>query len=445
MAARPPSRLRLGLGRLALVLGATIAALVAAELGYRGWLALRGRAWSAEAADERIQALATTMNEALPRLDGGTGEEAYDGRVVHPYVGIDTRRSLRAAEEEAQRFLTGEYDDAFVLVVAGGSVAAELAGFAQEDLRRALARDPRLEGRAPVVLTAARGSLKEPQHATMLAYLFRIGWQPDAVVLVDGFNELALAYDNIEHDVHPVHPAYSGWAVVAARRSDLGRELVLVAEIDHEARGARELADRALAGGWTRSALFGRFVESELRGAQRRWADASERYRTLVLGEQQRNPAKGPFFPDRDAAALERVIACWREGSISVAGMCRERAIPFLHVLQPTLHDAGSKPLTEEERASATMPETWMRSVREHYPRLRAEGRALAEHGVAFADLSFVFRDFTETTYFDGCHFKGAGMTLFAERIVAELLHVLPADLPRRRGPRDRDASASGR
>ena len=49
-----------------------------------------------------------------------------------------------------------------------------------------------------------------------------------------------------------------------------------------------------------------------------------------------------------------------------------------------------------------------------------------------------VFRDFEATTYVDGCHFRGKGLALFAERIVAELARILPAELPRRVTPKPR-------
>lgn len=431
MRADPPRRRRI-LARVAVAACAALAGLLLAEGGLRAWLALRGRAWDAGGANERIQALATTMSESVPRLDGGTGEEEYDGRAVHPYIGVDTRKMLRHGEEIAGRHLRGEFDQAFVVAVFGGSVAAQLAGYAQAELRDALAVDPRLAGREIVVVNAGRGSLKQPQQASLLAYCFSLGWKPDAVVEIDGFNEIALALDNLSNDVHPAHPAYSGWAVVAARRSDLGRELPLVAEIHSAAARARALADDALEGGWTHSAVAGTLAERRLRAIQREWTDASERYRALVLGTGGRNPAKGPLFEQRDAEALERIVAVWREASISMAGMCRERGIAYLHVLQPTLHDAGSKPLTEEERATAKFPDLWERSIREHYGRLREEGRALAGRGVAFADLSLVFRDFTGTTYYDGCHFRGEGLALFARRIAEELARVLPAELPPR-------------
>jgi hypothetical protein len=433
--AAPRARVRRRLLRALLVAGGLVAGLVGAELGYRAWLALAGRPWDARAADERMLAIATTMNEALPRLEGGTGEEAFDGRAVHPYIGVDSRKSLAIWEEQARLFRGTEYDDAFVVVVLGGSVAAHVATYAHEELQAALAADPRLAGRRPVVVSAARGSLKQPQQATLLAYLLALGWDPDAVVNVDGFNELALAWDNIEHDVHPVHPAYSGWAVLAARRSDLSRELVLVASIADHARRARELADAARSGGRTRSALAGRTALRRLDALERTWAEEQERYRALVLGGEQRNPAKGPRFEEQGDAAAERVLACWSSSSRSLAGLCRERGIPYLHVLQPTLHDAGSKPLTDEERATSGSPELWQRAVREGYPRLRAEGTRLAASGVAFADLSMLFREFTATTYVDGCHFRGSGLELFARTIAAELLARLPPALARRRGP----------
>jgi hypothetical protein len=37
----------------------------------------------------------------------------------------------------------------------------------------------------------------------LVAYLLSLGFQPDLVLNIDGFNECALANTNIEHHVHP--------------------------------------------------------------------------------------------------------------------------------------------------------------------------------------------------------------------------------------------------
>jgi lysophospholipase L1-like esterase len=99
-------------------------------------------------------------------------------------------------------------------------------------------------------------------------------------------------------------------------------------------------------------------------------------------------------------------------------------------VLQPTLHDEGSKPLTPAEIASGQGSPLWDAAIRRGYPELRAAAPELARRGVHFADLSRAFAELSESTYIDGCHFQGAGMALFGEKIVDALLAALPATLP---------------
>ena len=52
------------------------------------------------------------------------------------------------------------------------------------------------------------------------------------------------------------------------------------------------------------------------------------------------------------------------------------------------------------------------------YPLLRKEGQRLQEQGVAFRDLSGVFRERTETLYVDiCCHFNDRGHEILADAI----------------------------
>ena len=96
-------------------------------------------------------------------------------------------------------------------------------------------------------------------------------------------------------------------------------------------------------------------------------------------------------------------------------------------MLQPTLHDPGSKPLTEEEKEFDAIEGVWKQAVLRGYPLLRERGAALAEHGIDFYDASFVFRDVEETLYFDRCHFEPPGMILLVDSITERLLAGLAA------------------
>jgi hypothetical protein len=113
--------------------------------------------------------------------------------------------------------------------------------------------------------------------------------------------------------------------------------------------------------------------------------------------------------------------------------LCRRRGIRYLHVLQPTLHDEGSKPLTEDERRAGAEPEIWALGARLGYPKLRARARSLAAAGVEVLDATRAFADVRETLYYDVCHFAPAGNLLLGE-LVAERLLAAPAPEPAEAG-----------
>jgi hypothetical protein len=91
-------------------------------------------------------------------------------------------------------------------------------------------------------------------------------------------------------------------------------------------------------------------------------------------------------------------------------------------VLQPTLADPGSKPLTEAEVASGTCLPSWLEGVHYGYPRMRELGQRLRELGLDFVDGSYVFRDVTEKLYHDVCHFDLRGNELLAALIAESIL-----------------------
>lgn len=172
-----------------------------------------------------------------------------------------------------------------------------------------------------------------------------------------------------------------------------------------------------------------------------RWFELQGHFLELLRNEElseepeggKRNPAQGPPFSPRGPEAARWLADCWFESSLSLHAVCTARGIAYLHVLQPTLHDEGSKPLTPEEVQHGGALESWIKAVRTCYPLLRERGRTLSERGVAFADLSGLFHDYADTVYFDLCHMRGAGAELFARRSAQELLARLPETVPQRR------------
>ena len=243
--------------------------------------------------------------------------------------------------------------------------------------------------------------------------------------MIDGFNEVALGNDNAAQGFHPLQPSIHHWARVSANASLGPAAVESLFEIYERQQSASRHAELASAFGVYRSALFGSLALALLRRDAARTSAAYERYER-ELGRATGDVAlAGPGFERGGDHGVEIAIRGWAECSRMMHAVCSARGIAFVHVLQPTLHDAGSKPLTEEERASSSAPPTWVDGVVRGYERLRVTGRALAAEGVAFVDASRVFERRTETLYFDACHFGPRGSELLTEVIAPALTAAL--------------------
>ena len=102
--------------------------------------------------------------------------------------------------------------------------------------------------------------------------------------------------------------------------------------------------------------------------------------------------------------------------------VCSARGIRYVHALQPTLHDRGSKPVTEREFKLGIGEEGYDESVVNGYPMLREGLLRLAGIGVETLDLSFAFASVEESLYKDSCHFVTQGKRIIGELIADQVL-----------------------
>jgi hypothetical protein len=187
-------------------------------------------------------------------------------------------------------------------------------------------------------------------------------------------------------------------------------------------REAADLADRARAWHLQVSALAGALACQRLLTLHDQYVAVGQQY-VDYLAKAADAAVAGPPFAD-DGAARELMLDTWFDCSRSLDAVCRAHSVHYLHVLQPTLTDAGSKPLTEAEVEGGTCPPSWRDGVAFGYPRMRELGEKLRGLGVHFVDASYLFHDVTEKLYFDACHFDQHGAALLAQRIAAEILEL---------------------
>lgn len=405
--------IRLGLVPLALLL-----ALGAAEVALR----LRAPHDAAEAERE----LESSVAKMLPtRAQGQRRQETVDGSgqgpALHPYLGYDWVEHNAEIGRDRAYFESDESRQTYDILLVGGSVAGSFGNTGAPRMVERLEADARFHERAVRVLAYGRGGFKQPQPLLLVAYLLALGFQPDAVLELDGFNDCALANANLAEGVHPAHPSASHWAHLASDKQSDPVALELLAKMRQKQAQGTAWLERVRRHHLTRSALLTRLVGGRLRTLRRQYVAAAARYVEHVTASPGGSVA-GPPIPAEKAEARAQLLATWFESSRSLETLCRGRGIRYVHVLQPTLHDAGSKPLSPAEVASGTCDAEWIEGVRFGYPRFRELGARLRELGVEFLDGSQVFHDVSETLYYDPCHFSPRGNELLAEFIATGFL-----------------------
>ncbi|HKX46061.1 MAG TPA: hypothetical protein VJP77_05115, partial [Planctomycetota bacterium] len=389
-------------------------------------VAVRAVAWASGApyhgwaTHRRILESVSSSRRFVPDPNPALRDEAlFEGRPeprAHPYLGFELAEEARLVEVLVERAQLGRAAKRPLVLVLGGSVAQMFADEGAARLAARLAADPRWNAPEPWVVVLARGAYKQPQQLLFLCYVLALGVEPHAVVNLDGFNEVALSLQNVDQGFHPVFPSVFCWAPLAAGslpvEVEAARQALLGAKRTLERRG-----ERYLELGLARSAVAGRWALSRVRGDERRVAAAVDRYRQLLLQESAGRIAKGPRDARVEAAAVDECVRLWRDASLAMHQLCAARGITYLHVLQPTLHDPGAKPISDQERARCTIDPVWLKGVVQGYPKLREAGAALALDGIAFCDASRVFETVETTLYFDACHFRGPGYAILTDRI----------------------------
>ena len=414
-----PLRPRLAL-RIALATAALLGSLLLVELGVRGWLASRGQTYRAADARAVARDLVTQMTELLPGVEG-----EHEGRrrgplyTLHPFLGFDAITNLALAERAVEE--TAVPNDTYDVFVLGGSVAAIWSGYqrgAFDVLADGIAAQPEVVGTVRLYRFATPGH-KQPQQLLQLAYLLSRGCRPELVVNLDGLNELRAGLGNHKKGVQPTWPSVPHWARASQGLRFDPVAIDLLAEARSLQREAAARAEAALRRGWFRSAVLGRYELGELRAARARWATAQDAYVTHLqdIGDD----ALRPFGePPGEGDALVEVADHWARSSIQLHHLCAPVGVRYLHVLQPTLHDEGSKPISAQERETGFGKQP-SRAVLEGYDLLRERVASIEEAGVDVFDASLVFADVEETLYYDNCHFGREGSELLSRAILAHL------------------------
>jgi hypothetical protein len=404
----------------AVVIGLCFAPVVA-EVGARIVLAVDGQPFDSDAATRRVATLHSSLVDAAPRAQP-IAQEAMravrsQGQILHPYFGWDFVGYYETLATELQYYSGAEADETYDVMILGGSVAMNLLPDGVEALTAELRKDPALADRKIQILGHGRAAHKSPQQTMVLQFLLCAGAKPDAVIALDGFNEVAVALQNARQGVAVVYPCASIWIALAGGGAGdpavLGRALDVrerqLAVVDATEQFARLGLGRSAVTSWLATKRIDRLRDSA--GA------AAAAFESTVASSQTFDTFAGPKEDLDDAGHVERCVGLWREDARSLHALCTARGIDFLEVLQPAAIFEGSKPLSDEERLLATAIDAWQTAVTLGYPRLREVGAAFGAEGIPFFDATPVFADTTASVYIDACHVNRLGYEILGRAI----------------------------
>jgi hypothetical protein len=377
---------------------------------------------------------------ALVNTKLGGGVESQALFVFHPYIGYVGRPGAYPWSKEKPPFnkygmisVAGhpypykKAEDEFVVAVVGGSVAEIFANQAEESMNTFLRGRMGFKKKL-VLINLATGGYKQPQQLFHLQYALLSGFQFDAVVNIDGFNDLVLASENITSGMNPIFPSGNRFGLLAKIQSNsigfetskqlynyyrtYNRELALLSFIDSAP--------------FNYSVFLNLFGELWVRYSMGRVGQISYDL-TVETPKTLSDEFRGPDYSGATDTPYEAVTEIWQKSSEMLGAVCEKNKLLYIHVLQPNQYVKGSKPLSPEEQEVAIDPDgSWGKIAREGYGNLVTAGGELQEAGVAFYDLSMIFKDYRRPLYIDSCcHFNKEGNVLLGRSIANILLREL--------------------
>ncbi|HBH19769.1 MAG TPA: hypothetical protein DEB30_04560 [Candidatus Peribacter riflensis] len=412
--------------------GCTIALLSAVTLeggSFAAYWALTGSPLSFGQAAEEQQRIAAEAMVTDPNLLASGGDGKLSQLIVHPYMGY-TRKIDHVNNVPGQDYLLGlkpliaASPGTAIIGIFGGSVAEQFSQAGSGVLKHLLSQDPRFAGKDLVIFTAAIGGFKQPQQLMSLNYLLSLGQHFDAIVNIDGFNEVAgPSVSNIPKNVSPYYP--SGWYHLAGRLPDT-RVLEHIGAVAYSRKRRKDAASLMLSStplghsttaqflwkGWD-GMLASRVAESELALLEQPSAQVDD---TLQRGL--------PYDYRGDEQLLADLVEQWKRSSLLMHGIAKAEGIPYFHFLQPNQYVPDTKLFSATERRTALNVESpYRRWVMQGYPILREAGKDLQKQGVDFHDLTGLYARVPETIYKDDCcHVNTLGNAILGQIVVDAIL-----------------------
>jgi hypothetical protein len=309
--------------------------------------------------------------------------------------------------------------------IFGGSVGVWFCQVAAPRLVERLEQRGAFGGRTIVPLCFSHEGYKQPQQLLVLAYFLSIGQTFDAVVNIDGFNEVALGMLSQERgrDVSMPSPTHLEPLVNLIDQATLTPDKVRALAAVQAARDRLNRVAARIHG--NRSAAVNFVLERDYQRTRIRYAQEVGRFASLPSAAAAASIVQvtPPVRPRDRRAALLDIARNWAAASVAMQGMLAARGITYVHVLQPNqYHATGRRFGADEVRVAFSDASTYKAHVADGYPLLIAEAaRTLLGHE-RYLDATAVFDGEPDAVYLDNCcHYTRTGNLRLADAVAAAI------------------------
>jgi hypothetical protein len=384
---------------------------------------------------EKIQSTLVPLietEEIFLQSNAGINDMDVNEHVLHPYLGFvrnfRKKRHLfdeRIIQAPVNKFgffgpspVDAKKDGEVRVVIAGGSVAAQLYHYSKDRLIKTLEEGAKFKNKKIKIISLALSGMKQPQQLIALNWFLALGSEFDIFINLDGFNEVALPQtDNIPAGVYPFYPRKWNFYAAKSINEDTVKLLNRGIELKQEREKWRNLFSKSPFRNSNFILTVWYALKIKLKNKQVFIHNKIKDEKKLRAGSPQET---GPDYSiESNEKLIQESVRFWKNSSLQMRDVLKANNIKYFHFLQPNQYFKDSKPLSDWEKKHAVSPNSKAAEpVQMGYPELIKTGRELNKAGIEFVDLTRVFQNKETTIYKDYCcHYNQFGNDILATEI----------------------------
>jgi hypothetical protein len=359
----------------------------------------------------------------------------------HPYVGYINRPGAHPwpnnkttfndygmASINKRNYPYKKKPDEYVVAVLGGSVAEIFANTGEKYINHFMKSLYGIKKNI-ILINLAAGGYKQPQQLFNLQYALLSGFEFDAVLNIDGFNDLVLASVNIDRGVNPVFPSAGHIGLMSKMQMNNGldrQSVKFLSNYYNSLDTQLALLSFIQKSPFKYSIFFN--LTGELMSKKHRAEINNLKYKwTVEASKTIAGEYRGPRYTST-RGNLDATSDIWQYASEMTFAICQANDLDYIHILQPNQYVKDSKPMSEEERGIAINSDSeWGQKAERGYSYLISKGADLKKKGISFYDFSMIFQNDKRVLYEDDCcHFNKKGNRVLAKSIAKIMKDLIP-------------------